>query len=357
MSFKEALAENSIVGKMSDGWYKAKPTVLVVGGMIGTAVAGYLAWRAGRKHQEVIEEVQDDISEVHEKKPVAVDEETGEVIPVQQMSKKQAQEYRLELAKVYIKAAYKLGKVYAPAIITEAAALVAIGNGFGILNTRFSESVAAFAALSTNFSNYRKRVVEDLGEEKDQEYYYSCRTHDIEEPELDEDGKPKLNKKGEPKVKKTKKVVLEDELAKHSMYAMIFDEDYSTQFEVNKDGTSNEYYNEKYVKDLEAMLNYDIKYQPNHMLTMNQIYDRLGPYDQPKKFKHFGHVTGYHCKIDPVTSEWKFDGGIDRIKIVSFPVYYTDENTGEMKKSYILDFNTPGNILGYFDEEDDNGNR
>ena len=350
MKFRESLCSNPFVGKFNDTWYKSKPTVCVIIGMVGTIAAGYLAWDAGRKSKTVIEEVQNDIDETRAKRP----NEENEVFTMPQ--------YRAELVKTYIRAGYKLGKVFAPAVITEAAALAMIGKGYGILNDRHLATIAAFNLQAKNFIDYRNRVAEKYGEDKEKELYYGYETKEYEEAEVDENGEPKFNRKGEVRTRKTKKAILEEALHQHSMYAQIFDDEYwidngevtkipdgvTPQFEVDsKTNEGNEYYNEKFVKDIETYLNKAIRYQPYHMYSLNEVYDKFN-----FKRTDFGQVTGWHCHVDPATRETVFDAGDpEGIRIEIFPVWWKDEESGKLKKSYIMDFNVPGEILGYYAKE------
>ena len=320
----------SLMDRIGDSYYRNKPTIFVVTGMIGTAVSVYLAWRAGRKSDAVIAEAKNDILEVRAKRP---EEGTEASITMG--------DYRRQLAYVYIKSAYKVGKVFAPALLTETAALAAIGVGYGILNERHLATVAAFNAQAKAFMSYRQRTAAKIGDEKEKELYYGYSEKEVEEPELDENGEPKLNKKGEPKLHKSKYAVLEEALAQHSMYARIYDAEHCKEFE------DDDAYNEKVVADRCKYFNMTIRHQPYHMVTLNQIYQEFG-FTQ----KAFGQVTGWHAHVDPVTKKMIFDGGDpDGIKAQLFPVWYNDDLTGELKKCYIIDWNVPGSILEYYDKE------
>lgn len=351
MNIKQSLMENPLMNRVSNSLYKNKPTIYVITGMVGTAVSVYLAWRAGRKTKEVIEEVKNDISEVHTKRPeqTVVDEETGEEIQVINENGLSKKDYNLELAKVYVKAAYKLGKVFAPAILTEAASLTAIGVGYGILNERHLATVEAANMYAGMLRKYRERVKEQVGAEKEKELYFGTKEKEVEEPELNEKGEQKLTREGKPKFKKTKRQVLEEELAKHSMYARIFDPKNCKEFEYNTETLEeNVYYNNVSVKHRVKMLNKNMYYQPNHMWTLNDVYKQFG-----FSARKYGQVMGWHCSgIDKETGEFIYDGDPEGIVVELFTVWYEDED-GSMKKTYIMDFNVPESILGYFPEEDD----
>ena len=343
--------KNSLMGKFSDSLYRNKPTIYVVAGMIGTAVSVYMAWKAGKKTKETIEEVKNDISEVHAQRPeiVTVNEETGEEVTVINENGLAKKDYNLALARVYIQAGYKLGKVFAPAVLTEAASLTAIGVGYGILNERHLATVEACNMYARMINKYRGRVREQVGEEKEKELYYGVKEREVEEQELDKEGQPKLTREGKPKIRRTKREVLEEELSKHSMYARVFDPKNCKEFEYNNDTLEeNVYYNNMSIKHRVQMLNHNMYYHDYHMWTLNEVYKEFG-----FKQRKYGQVMGWHCRgINPDTKQFEFDGDPEGIRVELFPVWYEDKS-GELVKTYIIDFNVPENILGYYPEQDD----
>lgn len=350
MNIKQSLMENPLMNRVSTSLYKNKPTIYVISGMIGTAVSVYLAWKAGRKSKEVFDEIKTDISEVHSKRPeqIIVNEETGEQVEVVNENGLPKKDYNLELAKVYIRSAYKLGKVFAPAVLTEAASLTAIGVGYGILNERHLATVEAANMYASMLRKYRAKVKEQLGDEKEKELYFGTKEKEIEEPELNEKGEQKLTREGKPKVKKTKRQVLEEELSKHSMYARVFDPKNCSEFEYDtRTLEENVYYNNMSIKHRAMMLSKSMYYKPYHMLTLNQVYKEFGFNE-----RDFGQVMGWHCSgIDKVTGEFIFDGDVNGIEVELFPVWYEDDD-GTLKKTYIIDFNVPEKILGYYPKHD-----
>ena len=103
MDIKKAVSNNRTISKVSAKAYKAAPTIAFVAGAIGSVASLYLMWRAARKHEEVVSDAIDIIEEVHDKKP----DEKGEnenALPMK--------DYRKELVKAYIKAGFKIGKLY-----------------------------------------------------------------------------------------------------------------------------------------------------------------------------------------------------------------------------------------------------
>lgn len=340
-----------LMDKFTDSLYKNKPTIYVVAGMVGTAVSVFLAWRAGKQTKETIEEIKNDMAEVHAKRPelAVVDETSGEEVTVINENGLSKRDYNLELAKVYLKAGMKLGKVFAPAVLAEAASLTSIGVGYGILNERHLATVEACNMYARMMNTYRARIKEQLGEEKEKQLYYGVKEKEYEEPELDKEGQPKLTKEGRPKIRKTKRQVLEEELKKHSMYARVFDPKNCKEFEYNtKTMEENVFYNNMSIRHRAQVLSQTMYYKPYHMITLNEVYREYGFSE-----RRFGQVVGWHCSgIDPNTKKFIFDGDPEGIIAELFPVWYEDEN-GKMCKTYIIDFNVPGNILGYYPENDE----
>ena len=347
MSIKDSIATNPTLDKFGDAMYKAKPTICVVVGMIGTAASVYLAWRAGRKANEVIEEAKADISKVKAMRPTeVVDETTGKTTYTVEEGQLTKSEYNRALLRAHYTALIKLGKLAAPAVITEAASLTAIAYGYDIVNDRFAETAAACQAYAAFMTDYRGRVRDKIGDEEERKLYFGTKEIEDDEPEIDKEGKPKLTKDGKPKMRKTKKEILDEELAKHSPFARVFDPDYCPSFECESDGLENFWYNGKLLKETEATFNHLIRYSQGHVMLINTIYEFLG-----FKLSSLGAIHGWHCKN--VNGKLIFDNGCSEgIKFTVYPIWYRDDND-MLKKTYILDFNVdPQPVARYFDRED-----
>lgn len=349
MKLKELIAQNSAVSKFSYAFYKAKPGICVAAGLTGTAIAVYLAWNAGRKTSEVLEEVKNDISKVKAQRPKEVtDAPTGKTFYVVEEGQMEKSEYNRALVKVFMTAGIKFGKIFAPAAIAEAVSIITVAHGYGLLNERFVATAQLAQAYAACLTAYRGRVKDKYGEDEERRLYYGIKEEIIEEPELDKNGEVKKTKDGKVKVIKTKKEVLDEELAKHSPFARVFDAEYSAEFETDKEtGLENVWYNGKLLKDVERMFNEIIKYAKYNIIPANEIYEQLGM-DQTGH----GQIDGYHGHWE--NGEFIFDiGDPEGIKFYLFPVYYHDDETGGLKRSYIFDLNldpVKNNILGFFPE-------
>lgn len=317
----------NVADKLDAKLWKEKPVICVAIGVIGVGFSTYLTWKASRKHDETMESIKNDIAEVRETKPEDVDDSEASA---EAISEHEAQivEYRKELRKVYVKSGFKLVKLYGAAATIEAASIASILTGFGIMKQRNSACVAACAVAEKGFREYRKRVVDELGEDVDKEFRYGLKETSVEVPDLDKNGEQKLDKEGKPKTKKQRKVIMEEDLDEFSTYARIFKPGFTTQAEEDKETGLPDYaYNLKFVKDQEDYFNKIIKYRPNHIVFLNEVYKALG--FEPTKA---GQIVG-----------WVYDSeNPDNEDPISFDICKLDD-----VGTFVIDFNDPRNVLDY----------
>ena len=220
--------------------------------------------------------------------------------------------------------AWKVIKLYAPAVGVGALGITSILYGHKILSKRNASLAAAYQLLDKGFKEYRQNVRDRYGDEVDKELRYGLVKEKIEEETVD----PETGKK-----KKTKKevTVLPDGRVP-SVYARIFDE-----------------LNDNWEKDSELNLffiNGQLNYW-NHILQtrgyvfLNEVYKALG-FDPTKAGQHVGW---YYDAKNP-----KADNYID------FGIYDVNrrgasEFVNGMERSVILDFNVQGPIDSLIGEE------
>ena len=146
---------------------KNSPHIFFAGGVIGVLGSTFLACRATLKLEENIDEIKVDLDKVRSSKSVVSN-----------------QEYSKSLASSYFQAAKKIGILYGPSVIIGGLSIAAITNSHIQLTKRNAALTAAYAGLSTAFEEYRGRVREELGEERERDLYLSAK-----EVTLDEEGK------------------------------------------------------------------------------------------------------------------------------------------------------------------------
>lgn len=326
MNLKEAIANNATIRKVVMKTSNAAPTIAFCVGAVGSVASLYLMWRTARKHDDVICDAQDLIEEVHDKKPVE-GEENEEALTITQ--------YRAELVKAYIKAGFKIGKLYAPVAIVEAGSLALMSLGYGGLSKRYTGTLAALTLVEHEYSAYRKRVIDSLGEDADREFRFGLKKKEFEVPVLDENGNQKLDKNGKPKTKKIIEQVLEneDDIEGYSMYARIFDKEHSKQFDGDYDDMATSYYNRAFLFKAQEYFNMLLKYRGT--IFLNEVYRYLG-YEETQA----GQEVGWHYDPDHPT-------GDNKIEFVPIEFYSEKYQT----KSAILDFNVDGPVRAFLEEK------
>ena len=322
MNLKEAIANNEAMSKVIVKTWKAGPKVAFVTGVVGSGVSLYLMWRAAKKHDETVESIVEELDKVHKTDPRNEENEESAV---------SVQDYRKALIRTYIRAGFKLGKLYAPAVATEAVSLGLLGIRYGTLENRYLSTLAVASMTERAFAGYRKNVVDILGEDADNEFRFGLKDKDFEVPELDKNGQPKTDKNGEVKTKKVREKVLEDNLDSYSTYARIYDAEHSKQFDGGEDGLATSWYDREFLIKQQNYFNMLLKYRPNHTVFLNEVYVALG-YEPTKE----GQAAGWHYDPDHPTGD---------NEIIFVPIEFYDENY--KSKSVILDFNVDGVVWDF----------
>lgn len=296
------------LGKTRFALEKVSPEIFVGAG-IGCMVAGTVfACKATLKVDEVIKEKNEYIQKINElKDAVESDDPELKEIDEQVYSK---EDYKKDILVTYSIAAKKFLKLYWPAILLGAIGTSSILYGHNIISKRNIAIAAAYETVKEGYSEYRKRVVEELGEEADKRFRYGINKKDIEIEEQKEDGTVK---------KKSLKNV--DVLEGYSKNAKFFDA--ASQY-----WCKSPEYNLLFLRERQEYANH-ILHTRGHIF-LNEVYDMLGI---PRTEE--GQVEG-----------WRDDG----VGFVDFGIYELyREAARDFVNGYenviLLDFNVDGNIL------------
>lgn len=76
-----------------------------------------------------------------------------------------------EVAKTYVKSAVKVAALYGPAVLVSGVGIACLVGSHRQLTNRNNALVAAYAALETALNNYRARVQEAVGEEREEQLF------------------------------------------------------------------------------------------------------------------------------------------------------------------------------------------
>lgn len=269
---------------------KHSPVLLFGAGVVGVVAAAVLASRSTLKLNRVLE--------VHEEHldDIAMDHVSGKI---------DDDKNRKELVKAKLDVTMQVVKLYAPAVIVGGAAIAALTGSHYILTQRNTALMAAYAGLDKAYTAYRKRVVAELGEEKDREFRNGSRSREI------------VEETPEGPVVKT---ITEVDPNGYSVYAKFFDRD-------NRNWSPEWEYNRIF---LQAQQNYaNQRLQVRGWLLLNEVYESLG-IPQTKA----GCVVGWHIGKD---GDNYVDFGIfDKNKEMAR--HFVNGNEGVI----LLDFNVNG---------------
>lgn len=278
---------------------KNSPEILMAVGVVGIVGSTVLACRATLKSEEVLERSKEKFDSIKEAKEVASENYTDT-------------DYKKDMAIAYVQTGVDFVKLYGPSVALGVVSISCILGSHNIMKKRNLALIAAYKAVEKGFADYRGRVVEEFGIDKDYQFKHGLAMNKTEVIEEDENGKKK----------KVKKDVFDvEDPNQHSIYARFFDES-STQWSKTPE------YNFTFLKCQQNYAN-DLLHSQGH-LFLNEVYDMLGiPRSQA------GAVVG-----------WAAGEGDD---FVDFGIFNIDsprvrDFVNGYERSILLDFNVMGVI-------------
>lgn len=294
------MLKNVVTSKAGRGILKVKkvsPEILLVVGVAGVVGTVVLACKATLKVEEVLDDAMVDIVKI-------------ERVAAEKNEKKYSEkDAAKDLFIVKVQTTVKIAKLYGPSIALGVVSIACLVGSHNILKKRNVALMSAYKALETGFKEYRKRVVSELGIDKDTEFRHGVKVEKIKV--LNEDGEM---------VEKTKlngnKV--------DSIYARYFAKGVATQWSPNPE------YNLMFLKCQQNYAN-DLLKARGH-LFLNEVYDMLGI-----KRSDAGIMVG-----------WVYGNGDN---FVDFGIFDNADSdcryfvNGE-DDSVLLDFNVDGVIFG-----------
>lgn len=235
-------------------------------------------------------------------------EELGRIKSTPSSSESEESEQNKAVAKQYVHVSKQMVIHYGPAVSLGLGGLTCILAANGILKRRNAALAAAYQTVSTAFGEYRKRVIAEVGEEKELDIYRGFRSEEIEDPETNE-------------IKSV--TVVDTDPNKISAYARFFDESSPVWQKVPE-------YNLLYLRQKQSYFNDMLN--ARGFVFLNEVYKELGiPQSQA------GNIVGWEIAEDG-------DNFID------FGIYDFDSERARAfvngnERSIRLDFNVNGQIL------------
>jgi hypothetical protein len=281
---------------------KYSPEILLGAGLIGMLATIVLASKAALKVEGIVNEAQVELDSIE----VATIDKNNDAY-TEQDSKK-------DIVKVYVNSGVKFAKLYGPTISVGLASTACILASRGIMAHRNAVLVSAYNLLSEGYKNYRQRVVDEFGEEKDRMYHLGFEEKIETETTTDEEGKKVKNK-----VRKLESIGKQIP----SIYARFFDES-STEWRTDRN------LNAFFLRTVQTHCN--DKFKAKGHMFLNEVYDDLGI---PRSLE--GQMVGWvYSKDNPVGDNY-IDFGIFDAKNPASRDFVNGYNP-----SVLLDFNVDG---------------
>ena len=283
---------------------KHSPELLLGVGIVGVVVSTVMACKASTKAGAVLDAAAAEMEKIHEAEATISREEYTK------------RDQNKDSLVVMIQTGVDFAKLYGPSVLLGAVSIGCILGSHNIMRKRNVALVAAYKMVKTGFEEYRDRVIEDLGEEKDKEYRYGVKYEKLEESEVD----PVTGK-----VKKVKKNVPVISTGKLSPYAREFCKETTPQWHAVPE------YNALFLKAQQNAANDFLKSRGH--IFLNDVYDMLG-FSRTSD----GAVVGW-------VNEGNGDQFVDFGLWDSYEAYsHNIDEEGRLNRTLILDFNVDGVI-------------
>lgn len=270
------------------------PEILTGVGVVGIVVSAVLACKSTLKIEEVLDQHKENVSNI---------KSSHESIPENYTEK----DSNHDLLVVYTRTTVALVKLYALPVGLGTLSIACILGSHQILRKENAALSAAYMALSESFKKYRKRVSEEVGDEREKELLHGLKKQEIEV--TDSNGN---------KTKELAKVVDRPDC---SPYARFFDIG-------NPNWTKNPELNLMFLRSQQNSANDKLRARGH--IFLNEVYDMLGlPRTQA------GQIVGW------------VDGHGD--SYVDFNIYDIASKEARdfvngYERSILLDFNVDGEI-------------
>lgn len=272
---------------------KNSPHFFFAGGLVGVLGATVLACRATLRLEENLDDVRADLQKTKTNAELAKSDPDEAYTD---------QDYYKDIGQVYIRSLNKFGRLYGPAVVVGGVSIAALTGSHIQLARRNTALTITLAAVSKAYEDYRIRVQEAVGREKEQELYHAVRTQEID---------------GEGKKKDLVKAANPNEW---SPYARFFDE-------TSPNFVKNAEYNRTFIEVQQTYANHKLR-SCGH-LFLNEVYDSLGFERTPA-----GAVVGWL---------WNSEEGDNYIDFGLYEAYnVTMKHNAEPRM--LLDFNVDGII-------------
>jgi hypothetical protein len=273
------------------------PEIYLAAGLVAGVASAIMFAKAHKKSEETFQVVAEEIKYIQ-----TYDESEEELNQVVM----DPNEKRMALASLYKDTAVLTVKLYGPSVLMGCASVGLLLASHGVLRDRNKALLGVVALLERGFATYRERVVEELGTEADERFYFGAESRGVVTLESGEEGGKLTKKKGQ------KNYI--PEKVSPMIYSRTFDR-------TNRNWSNDPEMTEYYLRSVQSQM--EDKFYLQGWLLLNTVYDALGFEETPE-----GAVVGWSKNLPG-------DGcvlfGLDN-----------DINQREGDDRWILDFNVQG---------------
>nr|DAU77989.1 MAG TPA: hypothetical protein [Caudoviricetes sp.] len=256
---------------------KNAPTIATAAGVVGLVGTSVLASRATLKAQDVVEQ--------HKKNVAEVDSSVKEIGKIERESESKEElynvnDYRKEMASVWVKTGVEMLKLYGPAIALGLASAGAIFYGHNEMQSRVAGLTSALNIAQVTLDKYRKQIEENLGTDQEKAIY------DESQLEVEKD--------------KNGKIVNISVPTRDESLGRFFDRGYSSSWQPSS--SDNSVFlrcQENYFNEMLSRRGY---------VFLNEVYTALGFEETPE-----GQLLGWyvekgkeHDRIEFISDDWDF---------------------------------------------------
>jgi len=295
MSFKSKITRAA--SRVGTSLAKNYPTIALTAGIVGFAGTVGLAIHATKKSDPIIGRHMSDIHHTRERFKKQNDPYSPE-------------QFRKDQVAIWTTTVTGLARNYAPTVALGAASIAALVSGQSVLSSRLNTMTIAYEGTRTLFKTYRKKVTEEVGDERELEIYEASAA----------DARERLIETG----------VIDPDCSGYDFDGTTFWFDSTTSPENYQD---SDMLNANFLRDVENAMNRRLQ-QRGH-LFLNDVYEALGMEDTP-----IGTQIGW-INI-PGKVESFVDFGYDRK--INETVQGRVKETSVDEHAFLLDLNVDGVI-------------
>ena len=168
-----------VASRVGNTIQKYSPQIMMAVGAVTSVAAVVEAVKQTPKAIDILDKHKDLVDKCHE--ALALNDENYT-----------EDDMKKDLAKIYIQTGTELAKIYAMPLLMEATSLLCFFNAHRIMSFRNKQLTATLAAATDAYNNYRNRVIESIGEDKEEQIRLGLDAETRQVEVTDAKGKTKL---------------------------------------------------------------------------------------------------------------------------------------------------------------------